>query len=784
MGLAVGISFFVLIGLFVIDELNYDKFNEKKDRIYRLILDAKVGEQEVLTSTTPAPMAGVFTDEIPEIVDAVRMLNWNEVAIKYEDKIFNEDHFVLADSSFFNIFSIPFVQGNPQSALNKPHTLVITESAAVKYFGKENPMGKSLRVGTDTTYYFVTGICKDVPDNSHFEFNMLGSFLTHGRAQEKTWLSNSFSTYVLLTSGANTQFVEEKIKSVLYKYIGPEVEQYMGVPIDKFLESGGRYGILLQPLIDIHLNPEVQNQFKASNDKKYVYIFTIVAIVILIIAGINYMNLSTARSSSRAREVGLRKVVGSSKGMLIFQFLVESIILSLSSLFIAILLVELLLPYFNNLVRLNLYLDYFENWYVIPLLLCISLTLGVVSGSYPAFYLASFRPIAVLSGRLKSGIKSRILRRVLVVFQLAISITIIVVTIVISRQVAHMLNKDLGFNKEHLMVLKQAHVLQDKIPVFKKEIEKIPGVLTCSHSTSVPGHPNNVNGYQIEGLNTEDLYLLTTSWTDHDHLKTFGFELAEGRYFSEKMASDSFACIINEKAVEQFGLKDPLTTRFIQPKLMTLELTYYQVVGVVNDFHYESLHGNINPHIFLASGNQTNWGYFAIRLAPETIKQTINQVEKVWKDFTSNYPINYFFLDKDFESLYQEDKRTGRLSLIFGILAIFIASLGLFGLTSFTVEQRTKEIGIRKVHGANRDNILYLLSKEIAMLIGISTLISWPIAYIFLKNWLENYTYRINLSPLDFIFSMVIALLITWLTISYRSVKATKINPTDALRYE
>jgi putative ABC transport system permease protein len=784
LGLATGIAFFIMIGLFIIFELSYDKFNENKDRIYRLVLDGKIGEQEFLGSFTPAPMAAAFKDEIPDIVEAARMDNWGEQVIRYEDKTFIEDHFVLADSTFFNIFSIPLIKGNPQTALNAPHKVVLTESAEKKYFGDEDPIGEMLLIGTDTTHYSVTGVCQDIPENSHFEFNMIGSFLTHWRANNEIWLSNSFATYVLLTEGASQKEVEEKIKPVLLKHIGPELQQYMGVNPEDFVSSGGRYGILLQPLSDIHLNPAIQTQFKQPNDRKYIYIFAIVAIAILIIAVINYMNLSTAQSAGRAHEVGLKKVAGSGKYELVWQFLVESIIFSILSLIIALLIIELLLPYFNNLVHLNLDLGYFDKWYIIPVLLGLSLIIGVISGIYPAFFLSSFSPVTVLTGKLRGGIRSGILRSILVVFQLTISIILIVATIVIFRQIHYMLNKDLGFKREQLMVIEQVHALQDKIPVFKKEIENIPGVIACSHSTAVPGHINNTNGYLIEGRPPENSVLLTTAWTDYDHIKTYGIELIEGRFLSEEFGTDSNACVINEMAVKNFQLEDPLNTRFLQPSPDGQPMIINNVIGVVKDFHFNSLHANIEPYVFLNDRNQQNWGYFSIKMRPENVTQTMKQVEKIWKDFTNDYPMQYFFMDEDFNRQYQEDRRTGRLSLVFGILAIFIACLGLYGLTSYTVEQRTKEIGIRKIQGADISRIVYLMLRESTIMIAIATVIAWVLAYLYLSKWLENYYYRITLNPLDFIISLVIVLVISWLTISYWTIRAAMINPAEALRHE
>jgi putative ABC transport system permease protein len=784
LGLAIGIAFFIMIGMFVIHEFSYDKFNEKRDQIYRLILDGKIGEQEILGSFTPAPMAAAFKEEIPDIIEATRMDYWGQTVIRFEDKTFIENRFALADSTFFDIFSVPLIEGNPREALNAPHKVVITESTAKKYFGNEDPIGKMILVGTDTTHYSITGICKDVPENSHFEFNMLGSFLTHWAARNEIWLSNNIATYVLLNKGAQAKDVEEKIKPVLLKHIGPELQQYMGVSVEDFEKTGGRYGILLQPLSDIHLNPAVETQFKQPNDRRYVYIFAIVAIAILIIAVINYMNLATAQSAGRAHEVGLKKVVGSGKYELVWQFLIESLIFSTLSLLIALLLIELLLPYFNNLVNLNLSLGYFDKWYIIPLLLALSVTVGMLSGTYPAFFLSSFKPVAVLSGKLRSGVRSGILRSILVVFQLTISILLIVSTIVIFRQIHYMLNKDLGFNKEQVMVIEQVQALQDKMNVFKKEIGNIPGVIACSHSTAVPGHMTNVNGYLIAGKPAENSVILTTAWTDYDQIKTYGIELVEGRFLSEDFTSDSNACVINEMAVKNFQLEDPLNTKFLLPSPAGSPMIAQNVIGVVKDFHFTSLRDIIQPYIFLNAGRQQNWGFFSIKMRPENVSQTTAQVEKIWKDFTNDFPIQYFFMDEDFNRQYQEDQRTGRLSLIFGILAIFIASLGLYGLTSFTVEQRTREIGIRKIQGAEIKRIVYLMLRESTIMIVIATIIAWILSYFYLTSWLENYSYRINLSPFDFIISLVIVLLISWLTISYWTIKAARINPADALRYE
>ncbi len=784
-GLAIGIASSIIIILFVLNELSYDKFNQKANKIYRVYLSGKIGETEIVGAWTAAPTARVFVDEIPEVIDAVRMDNWDEVIVKYNEKSYIENHFMLADSTFFNIFSIPLIQGNPKTALAVSHNVVLTIDAAKKYFGNEDPIGKQIRINSDTSYFTVTGIMENVPENAHFEFNMLGSFATHDRANEDFWLSNSFYTYLLLADNASAKEVESKIPPILEKYIGPQLQKVLGISIDEWVEAGNRYGLYLQPLNDIHLNPAIQHGLKPSNDKKYVYIFSIIAFLIIVVAVINYMNLATARSANRSKEVGLRKVSGSSKTMLVRQFLFESIILSFISLILALIIIQISLPHINNIMQLHLTLDFFSVWYVIPGLFILTILIGILSGSYPSFLLASFKPSTVISGELKKGGKS-ILRNTLVVVQLLISIAIILGTVIIYRQISYMLNKDLGFNKEQLMVIRRVGALgnYNKIKVFKQEIEKFPGILATTNSTSVPGYPNNNNGFMIEGRSSEQTVLMNVCWVDYDFLKTYDIKIKEGRFFSKVFLSDTAAVVINESAARKFGFENPLKERFIQPG-DNGEKNFLQVIGVVKDFHYQSLHEDISPHVFILKPKSWEWGgYLSIKLAPKSINQSIRQIEQTWKDFAPRDPLQYFFMDEEFENMYREEIRTGNISLGFSILAILIASLGLFGLTSYASEQRTKEVGIRKVLGSSINSVMILLMKEIFLLLSIATLLAWPITYYIMKNWLENFHYRINFSVLDFLLAFAIAAIVAMLTVGYRAYKGARTNPAKALKYE
>ncbi|MCK4701390.1 MAG: ABC transporter permease, partial [Bacteroidales bacterium] len=437
-GLAVGLACSILIALFVISELSYDDFHEKKDRIWRLYLDGKLGETELKGAWTCSPAAPAFKQDFPEVVDAVRINTWGETVIKYKDRSFIEDGFMEADSTFFNIFSIPIIQGDPQTALAAPHTVVLTKNAAERIFGSSDPVGEMIKVGTDSTLYTITGVMEDVPDNSHFKFNMLGSFVTNQRANSDIWFSNSFYTYLLLEEGTSIEQLNAKIPEWLSQYIVPQMEQMLGISMEEFIQGGNSYGFYLQDLKDIHLNPDIQHGLEPSSDRRYIIIFSLVAVLILVIACINYMNLATARSAKRSREVGLRKVVGSLKGQIIWQFLFESIVVTLVSLVFAILIVELCLPYFNNLINSQLSLAYITHWYVIPGLIGLGLFISVIAGSYPAFFLASFRPVAVLSGPFKSGSGGKILRSILVIVQMTVSVIIILATMIVYKQVNYM----------------------------------------------------------------------------------------------------------------------------------------------------------------------------------------------------------------------------------------------------------------------------------------------------------------------------------------------------------
>ncbi len=494
------------------------------------------------------------------------------------------------------------------------------------------------------------------------------------------------------------------------------------------------------------------------------------------------MNLSTAQASRRAKEVGIKKIAGSTRGMLITQFLSESFILSALSLILAMLLVKVTLPYFNNLLGANLSLSLFKNWYTIPGLILFAVLVGILAGSYPAFFLSSFNPYEVLKGSVKNSQNNGRLRRILVVFQFAVSILLIIGTMIMYRQINYMLNKDVGFNKEQLIVINRADALGTKMKSFKESVKNIPGVINIASSTAVPGRNNNNNGYMIEGRKDET-FLAMTNWVDYNYLETYGMTLVSGRNFNESFTSDKDACIINETAMKDFNITDLEKARFMEPG-DSGKMNYLPVIGVVKNFNFESLRNPIGPYILKFQNDGMIWGYLTVRLSAQNYSKTITAIENTWKEFVSNNPLQYYFVDEDFEQMYIQEKQNAQMAVIFSILAIFIATLGLFGLTSFTVEQRTKEIGVRKAMGSSVPGIYVVISREIVILVSISALIAWPLVYYFAGKWLENFYYRINPGVLSMFAGLLIALGIALLTISYRIMKAARVNPAQSLKYE
>ncbi|HLN21332.1 MAG TPA: ABC transporter permease [Bacteroidales bacterium] len=781
LGLSIGIACSLFIALYIINESTYDRFNEKRDRIFRTVLDGKISGQQVTVFASPAVMGPTLLKEFPEVEDYCRTSGVGPTVVDYNNKTFTDDDCIEVDSSFFNIFSVKILRGDPQNLLNGPHKAVLSESTAKRIFGNEDPLDKQIKVGTDTTRYIVSGVMEDMPEKSHFEASILLSFMTNPRSQSPIWMNNSFGTYLLLKPNTSYKDVDAKFHDLLVKYVGPEIEKYMGISMDDFEKQGNQYRFYLQNIKDIHLDPSIQQQFKSAVDPKYLQIFGAVGLLIVLIAAINFMNLATAQATRRAKEVGIKKVGGSTRGMLILQFLSETIMLTLVSLILAVILVKACLPWLGALLGVNISLGLLSAWYTTPVLILFAVLVGILAGSYPAFYLSSFNPVVVLKGKTRTGSRNGTLRRILVVFQFAVSILLIIGTMIMYRQINFMINKDVGFDKNNLLVIERAHAVGQKMKAFKDEVRLIPGVVNISSSTAVPGRTNNTNGYGIEGRSDES-FILSTSWVDYDFIDTYGIKLASGRFFDNSFSSDSVACLINQSAINNFSISNPAETRIVDP---TDENNRFRpVIGVMENFNFESLRNPVNPYILKVQDKNFLWGYISIRLKPEDRASTIASIEKVWNDFVPNTPLQYYFIDEDFKKMYIQEKQNAQMAVLFSILAIFIATLGLFGLTSYTVEQRTKEIGVRKAMGCTIGGICVEISKEIVTLVLISALIAWPLVYYWAGKWLMNFHFRIDPGILSFVVGMLLALGVALATISFRVIKAARINPSQSLKYE
>jgi len=778
-GLAIGISCSVLILLFVTNELSYDKFHKKADRIYRLAVRAFIGDTKINQTYSSSQTFRMLLEDFPEIEAGVKFLNLGRTPVIPDEKTFYESNFFAVDSTFYDVFSIPLIHGNPETVLKDPNTMVLSKNTSLKYFGDINVVGKVIKVDFSSyggiVDFKITGVSENVPNNSHFHYDLLVSSASFPTFINNTgWSANNFITYLLLQEGTSQEWFDEKLKEFTRKHMGEE-------RFDEWIAQGNYWEYFLQPITEIHLNSDLNGEFEANGNKTYVYIFSVISIIILLIACINFMNLSTAKSSLRAKEVGLRKVVGSNRNKLISQFLSEAVLLSFISLALGIIIVECLLPVYRNLIGRQLDIHYFDNFVVIPSLLALGLIVGVISGSYPAFFLSSFKPVSVLRGNTGSSKGSSLLRNILVIFQFAISIFLIIGTLVIYQQLKFFQNIKLGFNKEQVLVIRNPGALGNNFTPFKEVLRNYSNVVGVSGSNTLPGRSFSNIGFGAEGV--EKSFTLNLCVCDYDFLKTLKLEMAQGRFFSREFSTDLHAAILNEKAVKLLGWENPVGKKINN---WSRNRGNFTVVGVIKDYHYESLHQEIRPQaLFLSGGYYQNIeSYISVRLNTENISETVKYVGSTWNDFAPGKPFEYSFLDEDYDNLYVNEKQTRKLFTIFSLFAIFIACLGLFGLASFSADQRTKEIGIRKVLGASVPRIVNILNKNFIKWVLIANLIAWPAAWFIMNSWLQNFAYRIKLSWWMFILAAVLALLIALITVSFQAVKAALKNPIDSLRYE
>jgi putative ABC transport system permease protein len=775
MGLAVGIAASVLIFLYVADELSFDRFHENADRIYRITADwSNKGDSRIHQLGTPHILAKTIRENYPQVQALTQLTGpLGDVVIKFRDLAIKETDVFAADASFFDVFSFPLVKGDPESALRDPNTVVLSESLAAKCFGNEDALNKTIDIQFvgQRTPHKVTGIMRDIAGNSHFRFEMLVSLTTLYPQPSTNWTSNNYATYLLLSKGVTQSLMEEKL-----------------VEIDKVYFEGGRQHIpwiwTLEPVTWIHLHSDLVTGNQPNGSAAYVKLFTFVAVLILVIAGINFVNLATARSARRAREVGIRKVVGSLRSQIIGQFLGESILMSLVALAVGIGLIQAALPFYRNLAGRRLGLPYFGNPFVIPGLVGLALAVGFLAGLYPAFFLSSFKQTEVLKGS-RFGGRNRgalALRNGLVVFQFAMSVLLIIGSLVIARQLDFIKNQRLGFDKDHVVAIHNADNLGTQLDVFRDRLKQNPDILGVTAVRAIPGQGTSNWGIGVEGVQTDRPMNMNFMTCDQDFAEVLDIRMIEGRFMSREHPSDVDALVINQKAAEYFGIPDPLGKE-VRIWWTKKNLT---IIGIIDDFHFESLHREVRPmgYILPEAINSSRRPYLLAKIHSERTTDVLSYIQKTWESMSSGLPYEFTFLDERINNLYQNDNRAGKIVSLFSILAIFVSCLGLFGLAAFVTEQRTKEIGIRKILGARHSTILWLLTSQFVKWVVIANIIAWPVGYWVMNRWLLSFAFRTSLTAWLFLVSGLAAVAIAVLTVSSQVLRAAQANPADSLRYE
>jgi putative ABC transport system permease protein len=778
-GLTLGLTVSILLLLFVLNELSYDRFNKNSKNIYRLTVHARIGDTRIDQVSSSALMFQEMRERFPEIVEGVKISNADNCIVKRDDLAFSEDSYILSDSTFFDVFTFPILDGNTRNPLGRPNSVVLSETYARKYFGNESPIGKVLEVSNTylgTVLYQVTAVYKDMPPNSHFHFNMI--FAAHSfpsLVQPAGWTRNIFTTYFLLEDGASYRALEDKYVDYVKEKVGPEQYEAMKA-------SGSFWTFNLQPLEDIHLHSDLNGEWETNGNISYVYIFIGIALFVLIIACINYINLSTAKAASRAREVGVRKVAGSTRQMLIMNFIGESVIITFLALLLSLLLVSLLIPVFSNWLNRDISFHIFSEWYYVPGFIGFGLVLSLITGIYPALVLSGFSPQKVLKGHFDTGSGGVLLRNILVVVQFAASIFLIISTLVIRKEFSYLQRDDLGFSKKNVLMINIGPESYPILNSFREEMKRNPGVLSVSESSSLPGMGFSNLGFGAEGI--DNSFTLNVFSVDDEYGDLLNLKMADGRFLSKDYGADSTSAILNETAVKVLGIDDPIGLRIndFNPG----GNHYFTVVGVVKDYHYESLHSEIRPMVLISAGGSAggNSKYVSIRYAEGGQKEVLSAAERNWKILVPGVPFTHTYLEDEFNKLYVNEAQTMYLFTMMAVLSILVACLGLFGLASFISRIRAPEVAIRKVYGASIKEVVLLLVKNYAFWLFASFIIASPVSLIIMNHWLENFAFKVNIGPSVFLVALFVAMLMALLTVAGNTVRAAITNPAITLRNE
>ncbi len=788
LGLCVGIACCLLISIYVYDEMSYDRFFEDSERIYRVALERQYPDNVKYFGSSPVNLARTLSEHYDEVETTGRihrLFFQNEIRVDFGDRLFVEDKYLFADNGFFNVFSFDFIEGNPSTALINANEVVVTESTAQKYFGNKSALNQTFRL--DTTEYIISGVIHDVPDNSHMDFDLLGSihslqFLERA-AEDNNWVSPWLYTYIKLKEGMPSNALEAKFEEMVRVHGLPNILTRLGLSEADYKESGQAYNYFLQPLEDIHLKSNLSVELQANSSIFYVYLLSAIAIFILIISIINFVNLATARSSERAKEVGVRKVLGSNRSSLIGQFLTESNILSLGALALSLIAVWIVWPYFSELIGKQVYFSLSTLLYLFIGLIIFALIIGTIAGLYPAFILSKMNSAKVLKGNYKSSNKGIWLRNFLIVFQFFISVVMIAGTLLLDKQMRFVSNKPLGFSKENVILIQQAQTLGQQSEVFKNQLNKIEGVQEIGSGFAMPG---DFIGNLIVNSEIPDIPQVRTftNTVDDDYVSALGLEIVSGRNFSRDY-NDSLNVLINETAMKLLGYQDAIGKKILNRNLQANTTSELNIVGVLKDYHHHSLHTEIPPLIlFNSSTNNAALPSIAVKIKSENYQSVLTQIESTWDQLVQNQPISYRFLEEKLQNLYQADLRTNKVFSIFTIWAIILASVGLFGLAAYVTQQRTKEIGVRKILGASIFEIIFMLSKDLIKLILIAFLLALPFVCFGMTKWFESFAYHTDVDFFTLLGAGLFTIGIAWLTISYYSIRAAFVDIASSLKSE
>ncbi len=778
-GLAVGLSCFIIISLLVRDELSFDRFNANADRIYRVTLDAQIGEKLFLTARSSPPVAQSLMRDLPGVEAATHFRVVGDHALRYADRSFTEYRLYLADSMLFRIFTFSALEGDPRTFLTQPNTIVLTEETAKRYFGDGPALGKTL-IMDGSTPYTVCGVVRSQPRNSHWRCNSLVSTWPGTFDDEEKWIGNSVYTYVLFKPGVNVQHAEEAFQSVVKSHVYPLLQSTFLAPWEELEARGMHYRYCFQPITDIHLSSRLDEELDPPSSMSAVVMFIMIAVLILVIACINFMNLATARSTRRAKEIGVRKVLGSNRGQLIQLFLSEAILQTFFAMVLSMGIVELVLPWLNAFIARDLSVSSLGTPLAIAGAVVLVIAVGLLAGSYPAFVLSSFQPVRVLKGEVRRGMRSSKMRVVLVLTQFTISIALIVGALVIARQLHYVQTKDLGFDKEQMLVVDNTWLLGEKSRSFRDLIVRTPGVLNAAYTQNLPGNDINSGAYRPEGGQGNKLMMFRQLFVDYEYPSLMGFRLQEGRYFSREIASDSSnVALVNRSAARMLGYDHPVGRTVIG--YFREGERPFTIVGVTEDFHYEPLHAQILPMVIVvARGYPTR---LVVKVRGD-LPRVMHDVRAHWDTMSGGEPFTAYFLDQRLETYYRRDEAEGVLFTILSSIGIFLSCLGILGLTMFAAEQRTKEFGVRKVLGASGSVLTSLLTKELLGIVLVANVIAWPIAYLAMNRWLQDFAYRIDMGWDIFVLAGAAALVMALITISYQTIKVVRANPVESLRYE